>query len=82
MELAGGAGLLAALVVVFLAGFLGILWHWHKAEELRLVAQEQRDEARNEEARSQQHCQDPWCHARENITQIGWPVLSARHKWA
>jgi len=40
------AGLLSALVLVFLVGFLGILWQWRKAESLKLVAQQQRDEAR------------------------------------
>src|SRR5262249_47821025 len=40
------AGLLSALLVVFLTGFLGILWQWRKAEGLKLIAQEQRDEAR------------------------------------
>jgi tetratricopeptide (TPR) repeat protein len=41
------AGLLSALVLVFLLGFLGILWQWRKAEALKVVAQQQRDEARH-----------------------------------
>jgi tetratricopeptide (TPR) repeat protein len=39
------AGLLAALVLVFLAGFAAVLWQWQKAQVLRVEAQQQRDEA-------------------------------------
>src|SRR5437763_322459 len=41
-----------------------------KRRQVRGV-QEQRDEAREEKARSQQHCQGSQCHARENIPQVG-----------
>jgi serine/threonine-protein kinase len=39
------AGLLAALVLVFVVGFTAVVWQWQKAQALRVEAQKERDEA-------------------------------------
>jgi WD40 repeat protein len=41
------AGLTAALVVVFLAGFAGVAWKWRDAERQKIIAAEQADQYRH-----------------------------------
>ena len=58
----GFAGLLAALVLVFLAGSSGVLWQWQRAARNAAEAQQnaaafrrERDTARQEKARAEHH---------------------------
>ena len=58
----GFAGLLAALVLVFLAGSFGVLWQWQRARGNAAEAQQnaaafrrERDTARQEKARAERH---------------------------
>jgi tetratricopeptide (TPR) repeat protein len=58
----GFAGLLAALLLVFLAGSSGVLWQWQRARENATEAQRnaaalrrERDTARQEKARAERH---------------------------
>jgi tetratricopeptide (TPR) repeat protein len=51
------AGLLAALVLVFLAGSAGVLWQWQTAEQNAADFQRQRDTARQEKKRAEGHLQ-------------------------
>ena len=58
----GFAGLLAALVLVFLAGSSGVLWQWQRArssaaqaEQNAAAFQRERDTARQEKARAERH---------------------------
>ena len=60
----GFAGLLAALVLVFLAGSSGVLWQWQRARGNAAEAQQnaaafrrERDTARQEKARAERHLQ-------------------------
>ena len=58
----GFAGLLAALVLVFLAGSSGVLWQWERARKSAARAQgharafqQERDTAQEEKARAERH---------------------------
>jgi tetratricopeptide (TPR) repeat protein len=58
----GVAGLLAALVLVFLAGSAGVLWQWQRAtrnaaaaEQNAAAARRERDTARQEKDRAERH---------------------------
>jgi tetratricopeptide (TPR) repeat protein len=51
----GFAGLLAALVLVFLAGSFGVLWQWQRARGNAAAFRRERDTARQEKARADRH---------------------------
>ena len=51
----GFAGLLAALVLVVLAGSSGVLWQWQRARGNAAAFRRERDTARQEKARAQRH---------------------------
>jgi len=51
----GFAGLLAALVLVFLAGSSGVLWQWQRARGNAAAFRRERDTARQEKARAERH---------------------------
>jgi serine/threonine-protein kinase len=51
----GAAGLLAALVLVFLAGGAGVLWQWHRASSNAAAFRRERDAARQEKERAERH---------------------------
>jgi tetratricopeptide (TPR) repeat protein len=53
----GVAGLLAALVLVLLAGSAGVLWQWQRAEQNAVAFRGQRDTARQEKERAEHHLQ-------------------------
>jgi serine/threonine protein kinase/WD40 repeat protein len=60
------AGLTAALVLVFLAGFAGVAWKWQEAEQEKYVAQaaENREAAAHSEAdRERQHAETNLYHS-------------------
>jgi tetratricopeptide (TPR) repeat protein len=49
------AGLLAALVLVFLAGLFGVLWQWQRARQNAAAFQRERDTALREQERALYH---------------------------
>jgi serine/threonine-protein kinase len=49
------AGLVAALVLVFLAGLSGILWQWQLARQRAVELQQERDTARQQRERAEHH---------------------------
>jgi tetratricopeptide (TPR) repeat protein len=51
------AGLLAALVLVFLVGGSGVLWQWHRATLNAAAYQRERDTARQANKRAERHLQ-------------------------
>jgi serine/threonine-protein kinase len=51
------AGLLAALLLVFLAGSAGVLWQWQRASTSAADYQRERDTARQEKDRAERHLQ-------------------------
>ncbi len=60
----GFAGLVAALVLVFLAGSSGVLWQWQRAsahaieaQRIALAFRRERDTARSEKTRTEHHLQ-------------------------
>jgi tetratricopeptide (TPR) repeat protein/tRNA A-37 threonylcarbamoyl transferase component Bud32 len=77
----GVAGLLAALVLVFLAGVIGVLWQWQRAnrkaaeaEQNAAAFQRERDTARQEKARAEQRLQMV-CDRVERLTQLGRDMM-------
>jgi tetratricopeptide (TPR) repeat protein len=66
------AGLLTALVLVFLAGFSGVLWQWQRASRNAAEAEQnaaafrrERDTARQEKERAEGHLR--WVHRRVDV---------------
>jgi tetratricopeptide (TPR) repeat protein len=53
----GVAGLLAALVLVFLAGSAAVLWQWQRASRNAAAFRRERDTAHQEKERSEHHLQ-------------------------
>jgi tetratricopeptide (TPR) repeat protein len=71
------AGLLAALVVVFVAGLAGVLWQWQRArhnaaeaEQSAAAFQRERDAARREQARAERYLRLARGRA-DRLTQVG-----------
>jgi serine/threonine protein kinase/Flp pilus assembly protein TadD len=63
----GVAGLLAALLLVFLAGVAGVLWQWHRASR-------ERDIARQQKERAEQRLQTV-CDGVERLNRLGRDLL-------
>jgi tetratricopeptide (TPR) repeat protein len=69
----GVAGLLAALVLVFLAGSAGVLWQWQRASQ-------ERDTARHEKERAEHHLQ--MVRARvDRLERLGRSLLDQRGQY-
>jgi tetratricopeptide (TPR) repeat protein len=64
------AGLLAALVVVFLAGLTGVLWQWRHARQNAAALEQERDTARREQERAENHLRLARRHV-DHLTQVG-----------